>query len=105
MDCLSSPIFEAMQRSTQVQVSLPSLGKQIVPSTDDFSATKSTMPFVPFVRVAAQQEYYMLHSYPENAKRGFLEPYREVQNQLHQFTLTHSSGPHCQAASLGIGYI
>ncbi|KAJ6105284.1 hypothetical protein N7523_010094 [Penicillium sp. IBT 18751x] len=37
-------------------------------------ATKPIMPFDPLVRVAAQQEQYMLHSSPENAKRGFLEP-------------------------------
>jgi hypothetical protein len=31
------------------------------------------MPFDPLVRVAAQQEQYVLHSSSENAKRGFLE--------------------------------
>ena len=37
-------------------------------------ATKPIMPFDPLVRVAAQQEQYVLHSSSENAKRGFLEP-------------------------------
>ena len=37
-------------------------------------ATKSITPFDPLVRVAAEQEQYMLHSSPENAKRGFLVP-------------------------------
>ncbi|KAJ6041556.1 uncharacterized protein N7446_010562 [Penicillium canescens] len=35
-------------------------------------ATKPIMPFDPFVRVAAQQEQYVLHLSSENAKRGFL---------------------------------
>jgi hypothetical protein len=37
------------------------------------NATKPIMPFEPLVRVAAQQEQYVLHSSSENAKRGFLE--------------------------------
>ena len=36
-------------------------------------ATKSIMPFDPLVRVAAQQEQYVLHSSLENARRGFLK--------------------------------
>ncbi|KAJ5542726.1 hypothetical protein N7535_005150 [Penicillium sp. DV-2018c] len=36
-------------------------------------ATKHIMPFDPIVRAAAQQEQYLLHSSPGNAKRGFLE--------------------------------
>ncbi|KXL49178.1 MAG: hypothetical protein FE78DRAFT_534645 [Acidomyces sp. 'richmondensis'] len=36
-------------------------------------ATRPIMPFEPLVRVAAQQEQYVLHSSSENAKRGFLE--------------------------------
>ncbi|KAJ5117563.1 hypothetical protein N7448_011195 [Penicillium atrosanguineum] len=36
-------------------------------------ATKFIMPFDPLVRVAAQQEQYVLHSSSENARRGFLE--------------------------------
>lgn len=36
-------------------------------------ATAPIKPFEPLVRVAAQQEQYVLHSSPENAKRGFLE--------------------------------
>jgi hypothetical protein len=36
-------------------------------------ATKPIMPFDRLVRVAAQQEQYVLHSSSENAKRGFLE--------------------------------
>ncbi|GLI82207.1 hypothetical protein PoHVEF18_010616 [Penicillium ochrochloron] len=36
-------------------------------------ATKRIMPFEPLIRVAAQQEQFVLHSSSENAKRGFLE--------------------------------
>lgn len=36
-------------------------------------ATRPIMPFEPLVRVAAQQEQYVLHSTSENAKRGFLK--------------------------------
>ena len=36
-------------------------------------ATKPIMPFEPFIREAAQQEQYVLHSSLEYAKRGFLK--------------------------------
>lgn len=36
-------------------------------------ATKPIMPFERLVRMAAQQEQYVLHSSSENAKRGFLQ--------------------------------
>jgi hypothetical protein len=50
----------------------PAAASELIPGS--LKATKPIMPFNPLVRVAAQQEQYMLYSSPKNTKRGFLEP-------------------------------